>query len=257
MPKKKTIQQVEGITGYKAFDMDLKCKGLQYGIGKTMEIDGEIILCEHGLHFCLKCNDCFEYYSFDPKSTRICEVIAENVSTETNNDDSKRVCSKLTIVRELNWMEVLERINTGKADTGRANSGHLNSGHHNSGHHNSGKYHVGSFNSEDLKTVMLFNKPISIFNYQQISFPCWFYFDLCVWVSYNQMTDQEKADHPKADVSEGYLKTLDYKEAWRLAYEKASEEERQLVWAIPNFDPVVFETITGIKMTKKETDQDV
>ena len=329
--KKKTpAPQNAGTKGYKAFDMQLRCKDLQYEIGKTTEFSGEIKLCECGLHFCLQCKDCFEYYLFDSTKTRVCEVSAEGIATE-NNEDSKRVCHKITLIREIPWAEVLTLINTGKGDTGRSNSGdsnsghrnsgdrnsghsnsghwnsghrnsghsnsgdrnsgdsnsghwnsghrnsghsnsghrnsgdsnsgdsnsgdsnsgHSNSGHSNSGHWNSGRFHHGAFNSHDLETVMLFDKPISLLEYQQIRFPSWFYFDMCMWIQYDRMTDAEKGDHPHADICGGYVKTVPYKEAWKNAYNQASEAERQLIWAIPNFDPVVFETITGLHMEKK------
>lgn len=99
--------------------------------------------------------------------------------------------------------------------------------------------------------VMLFNNPIRLSEYKQISFPLWFYFDLTVWVSFNQMTAQEKTDNPHAETRSGYLKRLSYKDAWKLAYDQASEDAHQQVWAIPNFDPVVFEAITGLHMEKK------
>jgi len=310
-----TIKQIEGTKGYKAFNLQLQCKDLQYEIGKTTVVDGPIKLCERGIHFCLQCNDCFEYYSFNPNQTRVCEVIAEDISEE-HEQDSKRVCHKITIIREIEWVEVLKIINVGIANTGRgnsgdsnsgdrnsgdrnsgdrnsgdsnsgdrnsgdsnsghsnsgyrnsgdrnsgdrnsgdrnsgySNSGHWNSGDSNSGHWNSANNQTGAFNSQEPEMVMLFNNPIRLSEYKQISFPLWFYFDLTVWVSFNQMTAQEKTDNPHAETRSGYLKRLSYKDAWKLAYDQASEDAHQQVWAIPNFDPVVFEAITGLHMEKK------
>ena len=37
---------------YKATDKDMKCRGFQYEIGKTAEVDGDAKLCERGLHAC-------------------------------------------------------------------------------------------------------------------------------------------------------------------------------------------------------------
>jgi hypothetical protein len=62
------------------------------------------------------------------------------------------------------------------------------------------------------------------------------------------MTDQEKIDNKNAFITEGYLKTLGYKEAWAEAYKSATKEDIKLLKALPNFDADVFEEITGIKI---------
>ena len=62
------------------------------------------------------------------------------------------------------------------------------------------------------------------------------------------MTDEEKIQHTKAFVCDGYLKTLEYKEAWKLSYEKATKEDIELLKALPNFDADVFEKISGIRI---------
>lgn len=36
--------------GYKGFDKDFKCRGMQYEENKIFEVD-EAIICEKGLHF--------------------------------------------------------------------------------------------------------------------------------------------------------------------------------------------------------------
>ena len=35
-------------TGYKGFDKDLKCRNMQYEVGKEFTVDGEIIHCKNG-----------------------------------------------------------------------------------------------------------------------------------------------------------------------------------------------------------------
>jgi hypothetical protein len=42
------------------------------------------------------------------------------------------------------------------------------------------------------------------------------------------------------------LKTLDYREAWRLAWDKASKEEHLKMLELPNWDNEVFKEISGI-----------
>jgi hypothetical protein len=62
------------------------------------------------------------------------------------------------------------------------------------------------------------------------------------------MTDDEKKDNKNAYVTEGYLKRIDYKEAWATAYESADKGDIELLKALPNFDAKVFEEISGIKI---------
>ena len=62
------------------------------------------------------------------------------------------------------------------------------------------------------------------------------------------MTDEEKTNNKEAFVNEGYLKELGYKEAWKLAYEGASENDIILLKALPNFNKKVFKEITGISL---------
>ena len=60
------------------------------------------------------------------------------------------------------------------------------------------------------------------------------------------MTDKEKQDHPSHTTTGGYLKTYEYQEAWRKAFDAASEEERKAVMDLPNFDADIFAEISGI-----------
>ena len=76
--------------------------------------------------------------------------------------------------------------------------------------------------------------------------PNFFYFELNKWISFDNMSDQEKIDRPKAFVCDGYLKRLEYKEAWKESFKNAIERDIILLKALPNFDAVIFEDITGI-----------
>jgi len=67
------------------------------------------------------------------------------------------------------------------------------------------------------------------------------------WISENDMSEQEKKDNPKFFVTQGYLKTLEYKEAFKIAWEN-SRELREVTIVLPNFDKDIFFDITGIKL---------
>ena len=91
--------------GYKGFDKDLKCRDLQYEVGKEAAVDGDIKLCKRGIHFCENPHDIFSYYA-PGENNRFAVVEAEDVSDERNDDDSKRVCKRLTVKAEISVFEI-------------------------------------------------------------------------------------------------------------------------------------------------------
>ena len=91
--------------GYKGFDKDLKCRDLQYEVGKETVVDGDIELCKRGIHFCENPHDIFNYYA-PGENNRFAVVEAEDVSDERNDDDSKRVCRRLTVKAEISVFEI-------------------------------------------------------------------------------------------------------------------------------------------------------
>ena len=91
--------------GFKGFDKDLKCRDLQYKIGEEISVDGDIKLCRSGLHFCENPHDVFNYYSPGEKH-RFAVVEAEDVSDDKNDDDSRRVCKRLTVKAEISVFEI-------------------------------------------------------------------------------------------------------------------------------------------------------
>ncbi len=84
------------MTYYKAFDKDLRCRGLQYKIGETTTVEGEIEMCKNGLHCCEDPLSCLQYYERD--ISRFCEVSPEG---EVLTKGDKSVCKGLAVVREI------------------------------------------------------------------------------------------------------------------------------------------------------------
>ena len=135
--------------------------------------------------------------------------------------------------------------NSGNWNSGDCNSGNWNSGNRNSGNWNSGNMNSGFFNSTEPE-VRMFNKQTKL-KAHEIKIPNFCYFDLTVWVSHDTATDEEKSEHKnEIETCGGFLKTLEYKEAWRLAWDKASKEEHKELFKLPNWDNEVFKEITGI-----------
>ena len=253
------------VKGYKVFDPDWTCKGKQYTCPGTFEEDVNPSVCNVGMHFCKNAADCFRYYDFDPNN-HVAEVIARGTVAE---DENKCATNKLEIVREIPWTEVLEIVNTGKACTGRCNSGNRNSGDCNSGDRNSGNRNSGNWNSGDWNAasfsngcfntvspkIYMFNKPTDG------TFEQWFNcrarrllneIDDCPleYVYLSDMTDEEKAAHPEAKTTGGYLKERTTADNARKWWAGLSADDRNVILSLPNFDAAIFKEITGIDVSK-------
>ena len=135
--------------------------------------------------------------------------------------------------------------NSGNWNSGSDNSGDRNSGNHNSGNWNSGSGNSGYFNT-DSPLIRIFNKETDKTR-DEIDFPSFLYFNLTVWVSHDTATDEEKKTHKiEIETCGGFLKTLEYKEAFRLAWDKASKEEHKKLLKLPNWNNDIFKEISGI-----------
>ena len=244
------------IKGYKVFNPDWTCKGKQYTCPGTFEEDVNPSVCNVGMHFCKNAADCFRYYDFDPNN-HVAEVIAHGTVAE---GEDKCATNKLEIVREIPWAEVLEIVNTGKACTGRCNSGNCNSGNCNSGNCNSGDWNSGDWNKTSFSNgcfntvspkIYMFNKPTDW------TFEQWFncraryllnQIEDCPleYVWFDTMTDEEKAAHPEAETTGGYLKERTTADNARKWWAGLSADDRNIIFSLPNFDAAIFKEITGI-----------
>ena len=249
--------------GYKAFDKDLKCRDFQFEVGKTYSTKAkkqDLELCTNTVfHFCRELHKIENVSDYKILKSRVCEVIATG---DIVTDGDKYGTNKIKILREIP-REELDKYNScnsgdcnsgnynsgnwnsGDCNSGNWNSGNCNSGNRNSGNCNSGNCNSGFFNSDE-SCVRMFNK-MTKKKRNEINIPSWCYFDLTVWVSHDTATDKEKEEHKKEiETCGGYLKTLEYKEAWRLAWDRASKEEHKELLKLPNWNNKVFKEITGI-----------
>ena len=139
------MNEQKTVKGYKVFRPDWTCRGFQYQVGKSYEMDEEPIICERGYHFCTKLIDCYDYYDFD-ENNKVAEITAYGkISIDEN--EKKSCTNKIKIEKAIDWTEVLNMVNVGKNCTGLSNSGDCNSGDYNSGDHNSGDHNSGNHNS--------------------------------------------------------------------------------------------------------------
>lgn len=173
---------------------------------------------------------------------------------DTNNDDSKCSTNKIHIIREITWQEVLDLVNLGKACTGLCNSGDCNSGDWNSGDWNKTCFSNGCFNTE-LPKIFLFNKP-SDWTYQD-----WLNSDaryilmdcpsnVLSWIWEDDMTDEEKEQHPEYSVTGGFLKHIEKETGRQMWWDGLSDRKKDIVMQLPNFDKDIFKEITGITVER-------
>ncbi len=150
--------------------------------------------------------------------------------------------------------------NSGDGNSGNGNSGNGNSGDGNSGDGNSGSWNFGYGNSTDRDsgifnskkgTVRLFNKRSGL-TYDEIDHPHFGEFYLNKWIPEDDMTDEEKEENPSFHVSNGYLKTFTYKEAWKNFWRETDDKNKQKFLDLPNFDAEIFKDITGIDVEQTE-----
>jgi len=142
--------------------------------------------------------------------------------------------------------------NTGHSNTGYRNTGHWNTGDRNTGHWNTGDGNTGYFNFLSPENILVFEKEYKYSDWIELNLPSCLYFNTKEWIDYSNMTEEEKEKHPSSKTSGGYLKTLEYKEAFIKSLQNASKEEIEQIKNLPNFDADIFEKISGFRINKSK-----
>ena len=192
------------VRGYKVFNPDWTCRGFKYDVGKIYEEDVAPKCCYKGFHFCLNLIDCFIYYGFD-SDNKVAEIIAHG-DVDYDKKATKCCTNKIEIVRELDWLEVLNLVNCGKYCTGLGNTG---------------DYNAGCYNTIEPK-ILLFNKPSE-----------WTYND---W-------EHSRARDILEGLSNMNMKEKEDRQKW---WNDLSNEDKAIVKSIPNFNANIFKEIIGI-----------
>ena len=265
----------------KGMDKNMRCRGFQFEVGKEYKIDTNgrpLELCTDTVfHYCKSLSQVHQFYDCRNEKNRYFEI---EVLGEEVTDGEKCGSNHIKIVREIVGAELAALKGLNGTNTGLFNSGDMNSGYRNSGYMNSGDMNSGDMNSgyrnsgyrnsgyrnsgvankcnfsngvfcnEDDMNIRIFNKPSGMslrdfYRSRYWSALCGAEFSLTEWVYY---TDEEKAADPEKERRGGYLKVNTYEEAWAKWWEALSEEDKQTIKDIPNFNPEIFKDITGIEV---------
>ena len=149
--------------------------------------------------------------------------------------------------------------NSGDCNSGGWNSGDWNSGDCNSGYRNSGDCNSGDWNKCDGSngifcteepTIKIFDKDTNMTlrefrNSKYNKALCRVPFKLTEWVKY---TEEEMKEDENKRLTKGYLKEYSYKEACNNWWDSMTDENKEIIKSIPNFDKDKFEDITGIRI---------
>ena len=103
----------EKIIGYKAFNKDaegLYCQPssfkFRYKAGEVYEIEGELSLCENGIHFCRELKNVFQFYSLVQwVSVHKVEILGNIIDDE---DNIKSCTNKLKILEEVSFEDIIQ-----------------------------------------------------------------------------------------------------------------------------------------------------
>ena len=90
---------------YKGTDMNGKCRGMQYEVGKEYTADGDVSCCQNGLHACEAPLDVFSYYP--PAYSRYFEVEPSG-AINRGEDDTKLAARTLKIKSEIGIPEIVK-----------------------------------------------------------------------------------------------------------------------------------------------------
>ena len=140
--------------------------------------------------------------------------------------------------------------NSGSDNLGNRNSGNGNLGNRNSGDGNLSNNNSGCFNTQN-HTIYFFDKQSNLTYEDWANHPAyaiWVRLNLTVFIPEKKMTDEEKKAYNDYKITGGFLKVYDFKEAAKIWWNNLSEDEKDIIKTIPNFDPDKFRMITGIKV---------
>ena len=93
--------------GYKGFNKDMTCRGMQYEEGKIYKMEEEPKCCERGYHFCENPIDCLGYYSPNESIYRQVEATGK-ISKDEDTSDTKIATNEIKIGAKIDFQTMVK-----------------------------------------------------------------------------------------------------------------------------------------------------
>ncbi|MCL2699042.1 MAG: pentapeptide repeat-containing protein [Defluviitaleaceae bacterium] len=156
-------------------------------------------------------------------------------------------------------------LNAGDGNSGDYNNGSYNAGHRNYGSYNSGDFNLGNSNSGDWNLgdggsgvfctapheIYIFDRPSGLTLKDWRASEAYRILSRArstKWVPRSLMSLQERLENPGYRQTGGYLKTQSLKDACAELWRQLSDDEKEIIRAIPNFNEDIFYKITGVRV---------
>lgn len=101
--------KASSVLSYKGFDKNFQCRGFQYEVGKSYNMDGDAIACQRGFHACENPMDVFSYYLIaDGGGLARFAQVEQSGEIARHEDDSKIASTEITIKAEIRLPEIVK-----------------------------------------------------------------------------------------------------------------------------------------------------
>ena len=101
--------KASSVLSYKGFDKNFQCRGFQYEVGKSYNMDGNAIACQRGFHACENPMDVFSYYLIaDGGGLARFAQVEQSGEIARHEDDSKIASTEITIKAEIRLPEIVK-----------------------------------------------------------------------------------------------------------------------------------------------------
>ena len=155
--------------GYKGFNKDMTCRGMQYEEGKIYKMEEEPKCCKRGYHFCENPIDCLGYYSPNESIYRQVEAIGK-ISKDEDTSDTKIATNEIKIGAKIDFQTMVKMAieftykhctKKGKGNNKRSDKSVASNTGDNSVTSNTGNYSVASNTGDNSVASNLGQKSIS------------------------------------------------------------------------------------------------